>query len=89
MVIFTPQPLYLREKDPRCPLDKRLGAPENRSGCGGEVKFEHCPCRELNPGRPSHSLVSILTELSLLTFIKFDNFVNTYLLQGEGYYFKS
>jgi hypothetical protein len=26
-------------------------------------KSHHYPCRELNPGRPAHSLISILTEL--------------------------
>jgi hypothetical protein len=30
---FTPRPFYLR-----CPLDRRLGWPENRSGRGGEEK---------------------------------------------------
>jgi hypothetical protein len=29
-------------------------------------RSHHCPCRELNPGRPTLSLVSILTELSRL-----------------------
>jgi len=38
------------------------------SGRGGEEKnYLHCPCRELNPGRQSHSLVSILTKLFRLS----------------------
>jgi hypothetical protein len=31
VVSFTPRPLYLRGKSPRCPLDRRLGRPQNRS----------------------------------------------------------
>jgi hypothetical protein len=47
------------------PLDRRLGGPQNRSGCGGEEKKAHyCPSRKLNAGRPFRSLVSVLTELS-------------------------
>jgi hypothetical protein len=34
------------------------------SGHGGEEKKSlHCPCLELNPGSPIHSLVTILAEL--------------------------
>jgi hypothetical protein len=29
---FTSRPLYLRGKSPRCPLDRRLGGPQSRSG---------------------------------------------------------
>jgi len=33
-----------------------------------EKKFHHLPCREWSPGRPSRSLVTILTELPRDTF---------------------
>jgi hypothetical protein len=34
-----------------------------RTGLDDVAKRRICPCRELNPGRPARSLVSILTEL--------------------------
>jgi hypothetical protein len=37
-VSFTPRPLYPQGKSPSYPLDRRLGGPQNRSGCGGEEK---------------------------------------------------
>jgi hypothetical protein len=40
---------------PRYSLDRRLGGPQNRSGCGGERKSHHCSSRESNPGRPARS----------------------------------
>jgi hypothetical protein len=37
VVSFTPWPLYPRGKDPRYPLDRKLGGPQSRSGrCGAE-----------------------------------------------------
>jgi hypothetical protein len=55
---------------PRCPLDRRLGRPQSRSGRGvEEKKSNHCPRRELNHGRPARSLVSILSELSRLLYV--------------------
>jgi hypothetical protein len=30
-----------------------------------EKKSFHCPCQELNPGHPAHSLVTTLTQLLL------------------------
>jgi hypothetical protein len=37
MVSFTPRPLFPRRKNPRYPLDTRLGGPQSRSGrCGVE-----------------------------------------------------
>jgi hypothetical protein len=39
MVSFTPQPLYLRGKSPRYPLDRGLGGPQIRSGRFGEEKI--------------------------------------------------
>jgi hypothetical protein len=47
-------------------LDMRLGGLQSRSGCGGEVKSNHCPCLESNPGRPARSLVTTLPELPWL-----------------------
>jgi hypothetical protein len=35
-----PRPLYPQGKSPWYPLDKRLGGPQSRSGCGGEE--ENC-----------------------------------------------
>jgi hypothetical protein len=56
---FTPQ-----GKNPRYPLDSRLGGPQRQSGRGGEEKTPHnCPCQELNADRPTRSLVTIPTEL--------------------------
>jgi hypothetical protein len=36
---FTPRPLYPRGKNPRYPLDRRLGGPQSRSGRFGEEKI--------------------------------------------------
>jgi hypothetical protein len=42
----------------------RLGGHRSRSGRDGEKKkSHHCPCRELNPIRPAHNLVSIPTNI--------------------------
>jgi hypothetical protein len=38
VVSFTPRLLYPREKNPRYPLDRRLGGPQSRSGQFIEVK---------------------------------------------------
>jgi len=46
---FTPQRLYLRDNSHRYPLDRRLGGPQNRSGCDSD-----CSCRVLNPDHPSN-----------------------------------
>jgi hypothetical protein len=63
VVSFTPRPLYPRCERPRCPLDRRLGEPQSRSGFDGEKKIP-APCQESNPSRPARSLVTILTELN-------------------------
>jgi len=40
-----------------------------RAGLDAVAKRKNpCSCREPNPGSPAHSLVTILTELSLLLF---------------------
>jgi hypothetical protein len=57
-------------KEPPIPLDRRLGGPQSRAGRSDEEeKSHHWACRELNPGRPARSLITILTELPLLQFI--------------------
>jgi hypothetical protein len=38
VVSFTPLPLYPQGKSPWCPLDRRLGGPQSRSGHGREEK---------------------------------------------------
>jgi hypothetical protein len=53
VVSFTPRPLC-----PRYQSDRRLDGPHSWCGVSGEErKSRHCPCRELNPGRPARSLV--------------------------------
>jgi len=49
-------------KEPRYPLDRRLGGPQSWCGYGGgEEKPFPVPDGNRNPGRPIHSLVSIIT----------------------------
>jgi hypothetical protein len=49
-----PQPLYLRRKSPRYPLDRRLAGPQSRSGRRGEKKIlDHTGTRTPTP--PSSS----------------------------------
>jgi hypothetical protein len=38
VVSFMPWLLYPQGKSPWYPLDRRLGGPQSRSGCGGEEK---------------------------------------------------
>jgi hypothetical protein len=38
VVSFAPRPFYPQRKSPWYPLDRRLGGPQSRSGCGGEEK---------------------------------------------------
>jgi hypothetical protein len=73
MVSFTPRPLYTWGNRSRCPLSRKLGGPQSRSGRGGEEKnSHHCTRREMNPGREAGSLIAILTELSrFLIVMKF------------------
>jgi hypothetical protein len=54
VVSCTPRALYPREKRPQCPLDRRLGGPQNRSErCTRRI--EKISCRESNPGHPVRS----------------------------------
>jgi len=57
--------LYPRGKSSRYPLVRRLGGTQSRSGHSGgvEKRSYHCPYQEFNPGHPTCSLVTILTEL--------------------------
>jgi hypothetical protein len=57
--------LYIRGKNPKYPLDRKLCGPQNRYGRCGEEE-DPCPYWESNLGRPARSLVTILTELSLI-----------------------
>jgi hypothetical protein len=43
VVSFTTRPLYPQRKNPRYPLDRRLGGPRSRSGCSGEEKNSQPP----------------------------------------------
>jgi len=46
------------------PQDGRVGGHESRSErCDKGKKSHHLPCREMDPGRPARSLVTILIEL--------------------------
>jgi hypothetical protein len=60
---FTPRKLYPQGKSPRYTLDRRLGGPQSRSGCGGLVEnFE--PPAGFEPRSSSPWSVVIPTELS-------------------------
>jgi hypothetical protein len=54
VVSSTTPPLYPRRKRPRCPLDRRLGGPQSRSGrCGVEKDLFPLPRIEKRPSSPS------------------------------------
>jgi hypothetical protein len=54
-------------KEPRYPLDRRLGGPQSRSGRDGENKnSNHCIFRQLNPGRPGCSVVTVLIDCNVI-----------------------
>jgi hypothetical protein len=57
MFSFTPRPLYPQGKSPWCPLDRKLGAPQSRSGHGGEEKNSQLPpgIEPQKPDRPARS----------------------------------
>jgi hypothetical protein len=56
-------------KESRYLLDRRLGGPQSRPGGGGQEKRNSAPVGDSNHGRPAHSLVTILAELSGLLYI--------------------
>jgi hypothetical protein len=67
VISFPPLPLYPAGNSPQYPLYRNLSGPQKWFGCSSEEeKYHHCPCRELNPGRPTRSLVSRQTELPRL-----------------------
>jgi len=67
VVSFTPQPHYPWDMSPRYPLGRRLGGLRSLSGHG--ETSHHCPWWELIPGRPAHSLVSVLSYPSLRSIL--------------------
>jgi len=61
------RPLYIR-----FPKDTRLGGPQSRSG---RREKNSCPCRELNPGPPTHSSVTTLSyeyRMKTRVYLKFE-----------------
>jgi len=65
VVSFTIRPLYPQGKSSWCPLDKRLGGPQNRRGRGGEEKNSQPP-----PGLKPPIIQRFITELSRLLQFK-------------------
>jgi hypothetical protein len=65
VVSFKPRPLYPQGKRSWYQLDRRLGGLQSRSGRVSEGKSAYS-YRESNPSCPSHSLVTVLTELQRL-----------------------
>jgi hypothetical protein len=64
----APAALYLRGKDPRYPLDRRLGGLHSRSGRRGWKK-NPLPLSGIEPRSSSPWLDTILTELPRLVII--------------------
>jgi hypothetical protein len=60
---FTPRSLY-----------QSSSGSQSQSGRGGKEKYPSS-CREFNPGHTAHSLVTVMTELSLIHWL-----INIYLL---------
>jgi hypothetical protein len=70
VVSFTTWPLYLEEKSPLYPLDRRLNGPQSRSGRGGEKKNSH-PLPGLEPPIIQAVAQPYTTELSMMVMIIF------------------
>jgi hypothetical protein len=76
VVSFTPRPLYPQGNNIPYPLDKRLGGPQSRSGCGDEQK-KTSPRRVSNPDRPivqpvaSRCTDRAITDLGRSQFVTF------------------
>jgi hypothetical protein len=68
--MYSSRTLYPQRKSTRHPSFRRISGPQSRSERDGKEKMPHCPCWELNPGRPAHSLVTLLTELPRLLIMK-------------------
>jgi hypothetical protein len=70
VVSYTPRPLYPLRKSPWYQLNRGLSGSQSRSGRGGEENMSRrCPFRELNPGRPACSLVSILSRDVVMSLV--------------------
>jgi hypothetical protein len=77
VVSFTPRPLYRQGKSPWYPLHRRLGGPQNRSGCGCEEKNSQPPPEIEPPNSDRHSVAQrCTTELGNV------NKVGEFLLRG-------
>jgi hypothetical protein len=64
VVSFMSQLIYPKGKSPRYPLNRRLGGPQNQSGCGGkEIEIPSLSLPRIEPCCPVHSLMSVLNEL--------------------------
>jgi hypothetical protein len=81
-VSFTPRPLYPRGKIPLYQLVRRLGGPQSRSGRGGEEKKS---INGPNPGRSSHSLVFVVTELPWFRCMIFEDIYECFMLKIKVY----
>jgi hypothetical protein len=66
VVSFTPRPHYPWRNSLRCPLDSRLGEPQNRSGRGEEKIIDSTGTRAPTPRSSSPQPVAIPTALSRL-----------------------
>jgi hypothetical protein len=64
----APAALYPRGKDPRYPLDRRLGGPQSRSERRGQKK-NSLPLSRIEPWSFSPWSDTILTELPLLILV--------------------
>jgi len=62
--------LYTQGKSPWYPLGRRLDRSRASLDAAAKRKTSLCPYWELNPGHPSHSLISLLTEY--LSYSLFD-----------------
>jgi hypothetical protein len=68
MVSFTLWPLHPQGKSPGTHLIWGCVGP-SQCRCSDEEKSP-CPCQKLNPGHPTHSLITILTELPQLIILR-------------------
>jgi hypothetical protein len=69
VVTFTPRPLYPQRNSPWYPLDRSLGGPQSRSGCGGEEKISQ-PLLGVVPPIIKPVTQRYTTELSRLLLVK-------------------
>lgn len=62
VISFTSRPLYPQGKNPRHPLDKRLGGNQNRSGRLEKTQTS-CTCRDSTRDRPTCGLIALAITL--------------------------